>query len=105
MDSAKETLSSVQQKASETVGQVQETLSGSVSPLFVLAAYGDACMPVAWLPSFVSGSAAICGAQGKVRCPSEFAQSSAYIRRNFTCTNRSLMPSVAVTPSLVRAIL
>ena len=32
MDTAKETLSSVQQKASETVGQVQDTLSGSVSP-------------------------------------------------------------------------
>ena len=39
MDSAKETLSSVQQKASETVGQVQDTLKGSVGPLLLVCAF------------------------------------------------------------------
>ena len=39
MDTAKETLGSVQQKASETIGQVQDTLSGSVSLLFPSDAY------------------------------------------------------------------
>ena len=49
MDTAKETLSSVQQKASETVGQVQDTLSGSVSPLSPSDAFSCCdlarCMP------------------------------------------------------------
>ena len=33
MDTAKETLSSLQQKAADTAGSVQETLSGTVCPL------------------------------------------------------------------------
>ena len=38
MDSAKDTLNSVQQKASETMSSVQDTLSGSVRPLAILLA-------------------------------------------------------------------
>ena len=62
MDSAKETLSSVQQKASDTVGQVQETLGGHVSlPLLSCSVQLMPCMAQCLASLFVPGSAAKLG--------------------------------------------
>ena len=62
MDSAKETLSSVQQKASETVGQVQETLTGSVSTPLLYIPHNAGALHAQYLASLLlPGSAAIWG--------------------------------------------